>query len=86
MFEECKTLMELNAARIKASSDGIDLTTVNNCYNQRRQEILSAKKPYVELQPIVVKARDIQKYCGIPIAGRSKVEGCIQLTPAGFLY
>lgn len=87
MFEECKTLMELNAARIKtAALSAIDLMHVNNSYNLRREEILNAKKPYVELQPIIVKARPVQQYCGIPVAGRSTVEGCIQLTPAGFFY
>lgn len=86
MFENCGTLAELNAARIKASSEGIDLITINNAYNARRQDILTTRKPFVALTPIVVKPREVKDYCGVPVAGRSTVAGCIQLTASGFLY
>ena len=85
MFEECNTLTELNAARIKASSDGIDLITVNNAYNNRRREILDTKKPFVVLTPIVVSPREIKRYSGVPVVGRTSIPGCIQLTDKGFL-
>lgn len=86
MFEECNTLAELNAARIKASSEGIDLIELNNAYNARRQEILTARKPYVQLKPIVVAPKEVIQYCGVPVVGRTQVAGCIQLTDKGFLY
>lgn len=86
MFEQCKTLAELNAARIKETSNGTSLVEVNNAYNQRRQEILMVKKNYVKLEPIHVKAREVNKYCGVPVAGRSNKAGCIELTKSGFLY
>lgn len=86
MFENCKTLAELNAERIKATSNGEDLIAVNNDYNKRRQEILNTHKPFVELTPIHVEPREVKKYCGVPVCGRTSVKGCIQLTATGFLY
>ena len=86
MFDDCKTLAELNAARIKATTGDCDLVAINNEYNKRRQEILTTRKPFVELTPIIVKPREVVQYCGIPVAGRSEQIGTIQLTNVGFLY
>jgi len=86
MFNECNTLAELNAARIKATEESSDLILINNEYNRRRQEILTTRKPFVQLNKIVVKPKEVQQYCGIPISGRSKQTACIELTSKGFLY
>lgn len=86
MFEECGTLAELNAARIKAASEGVDLITINNEYNCKRQAILNGKKKFKEIYPIKVKPREVTQYCGVPIAGRAEVPGCIVMTENGFLY
>lgn len=47
MFEECKTLAELNQARAKAVTQH-DVVEVNNAYNAQRQKILKARKTYTE--------------------------------------
>lgn len=86
MFKDCNTLAELNAKRIQATSEGVDLIEVNNAYNTRRCEILSTRKPFVVLKPIIVEPRTVQQYCGIPIVGRATEVGCISLTEKGFLY
>ncbi len=86
MFEECNTLSELNVARTKASLSGENTVQVNNAYNKRRQEILAVRKPYVVLKPIHPIHKDVVKYCGVPVVGRSTNPGCIKLTPKGFLY
>lgn len=86
MFKECKTLAELNAKRIQATTQGIDLVEVNNAYNIRRQEILTARKPFVQVIPIVVKPKEAQQFCGVPVVGRTNKVGCIELTDKGFLY
>ena len=86
MFEECTSLAELNAARIQATTGDCDLVSINNAYNKRRQEILTAKKPFMELSPIIVQPREVIKYCGVPVIGRSEQFGVIQLTESGFLY
>ena len=86
MFSSCNTLAELNAARIKAAGEGADLMTVNNEYNKRRQEILNSRVSFVRLTPIVVKPRETQQYCGVPVFGRSEEKGVIQFTKQGFLY
>ena len=56
MFDDCTSLAELNAARIKAVNSGKDLITVNNAYNKRRQEIMSQRNDFKKLQPIFIKA------------------------------
>lgn len=86
MFKDCKTLAELNATRIKLASEGVDLITVNNAYNVRRQELLSQRKPYTVVTPIVVEPEPVQKFVGIPIAGRNPRPGTITFTERGFLY
>lgn len=85
MFENCSTLGELNAERIKLSSEGHPLVELNNAYNKRRQEILSSRKPYVELRKIVPAAFTPTQYSGIPVAGYNSKAGTITLTPKGFL-
>lgn len=86
MFENCNTLAELNAARISMTNSGAELIDVNNAYNKRRQEILSERANFVKLTPIVVKAREVTRYCGIPLAGRTTEKGTIQFSAKGFLY
>jgi hypothetical protein len=86
IFDDCNTLAELNAERIKATTSDVDLVTINNMYNERRQELLTSKKPFVVLKPVIVKPREVTRYSGIPIVGRTKYPGCIQLTDSGFLY
>lgn len=85
MFEECKTLQELNMRRIQLSQEE-DLVTVNNEYNKRRTEILSARVSYTKVTPVFVSVKAPVKYSRIPIAGRSNELNTIKLTPEGFLY
>lgn len=47
MFEDCKTLAELNQARAQAVTQH-PIVEVNNAYNVQRQKILKARKTYVE--------------------------------------
>lgn len=87
MFENCTTLAELNAARIKATTEpDADLITINNFYNERRQELLASRAKYKKLTRITAKPVQPIQYCGVPVVGRSSKKGCIQLTPKGFLY
>ena len=86
MFSDCNTLADLNARRIKLSTEGIDLIDINNAYNSRRQEILTSHKPFVKLTPIIVKAEEVVKVVAIPVVGRSQTKGCIEMVENGFLY
>lgn len=85
MFEDCKSLGELNAARIKLSSEGVPLVELNNAYNKRRQELLKSRKPYVELTKLIPAAFQPTQYSGVPVAGYSPKAGTIMLTEKGFL-
>lgn len=86
MFDDCTSLAELNAARIKAVNSGKDLITVNNAYNKRRQEIMSQRNDFKKLQPIFIKARTVTMFQGVPVCGRSTEPNTIVLTQGGFLY
>lgn len=86
MFREVRTLRDLNAARIRLSSEeGADLMAINNAYNEARQRIMTERKPYNILTPVIVKARDCAVHRSIPIAGPCPVPGTIQLTQKGFM-
>lgn len=86
MFRDIKTLRDLNAARIQESSkEGADLMAINNAYNTARQRIMSERKPYTILNPIVVKARECAQHRSIPVVGHCAVTGTIQLTEKGFM-
>lgn len=87
MFENCNTLLELNAARTKECSvDGADIIAINNAYNAQRQEILKNNKlsyKKIEFRPIV--AEKGIPYVALPLAGVSDKLGVLQLTEKGFL-
>lgn len=85
MFENCNSLAELNAERIKLSAT-IPIVELNNAYNVRRQEILNSSTSFKRVTPITVLPGEIVTYAGVPIAGRSTIPGCIQLTEGGFLF
>ena len=86
MFKDIKTLRDLNAARIQMSSvEGADLMAINNAYNEARQRIMSERKPYNILTPVIVKARECAMHRSIPVAGPCPVAGTIQLTEKGFM-
>lgn len=86
MFKDIKTLRDLNAARIQESAkEGADLMAINNAYNAARQRIMSERKPFTILNPIVVKARECAMHRSVPVAGHSTVIGTIQLNEKGFL-
>lgn len=84
MFEECNTLAELNAARIKAVSSGADLMEANNAFNKRRSEIVNARKPYKVLTFITNPEphEDITTF--INVIGRVDTPGTIKCTKEGF--
>lgn len=48
MFEDCKTLAELNQARVQAVRDH-DVVEVNNAYNLQRKKILESRRNYVQV-------------------------------------
>lgn len=77
MFEECKTLAELNAARIKAVSSGVDITEVNNAYNAARYDILNRRKPFTVVTFKPVPDPQVAIYQTIPIGGMSGEAGTI---------
>lgn len=85
MFETCNSLTELNAERIKLTSQGVPLIELNNAYNKKRQEILSKRKPFVELKKLIPAPYSPTQFSGVPVAGYSKVPGCIRITKQGFL-
>lgn len=85
MFETCTNLSELNAERIRLTTEGVPLVEVNNAYNEKRQKILTSRKPYVELRKLVPKAYTTKQYSGMPIAGKSDKVGSLILTSKGFL-
>lgn len=85
MFEACETLSQLNAERVRLSQTE-NIVEVNNAYNARRIEILSARLNFNKLTPVFVTIEEAVKYSGIPIAGRSSEVNTIELTPSGFLF
>lgn len=84
MFENCATLSQLNAERIQLGNS-VDLVTLNNAYNKRRQEIVASRKNTIVLTPVVVKPRAVQQYVGVPVIGKSTKPFTIELTSQGFL-
>lgn len=84
MFNNCNTLAELNAARIKAVSSGEDITAVNNAYNARRFEILNQRKTFALLQFKPVPDPEPVLYKTLPIAGNSTDLGVIIYKEEGF--
>ena len=85
MFENCGSLAELNAARIKAVSDGTPLVDVNNAYNARRHEILTSVRTYKTIQFTRIEKPKVQRIATLPIAGLSQEKGTISFTERGFL-
>lgn len=85
MFENCTSLSELNAERIKLSSN-VDLVELNNAYNAARTKIINSRNHYVKLTPIFPKLEPVTKYCGVPVVGRSTKEGFLMMTEKGFLF
>ena len=85
MFENCMNLSQLNAERVRLSQTE-NIVEVNNAYNARRSEILSARSNFTKLSPVFVTVDEAVKYSGIPIAGRSSKPNTIELTPAGFKF
>lgn len=86
MFENIKTLADLNAARIRASSEEFaDLVSINNAYNTARQRIVSERPPFNILHKVKVTPRECAQHAGIPVLGNCANMGTIQLTKKGFL-
>lgn len=83
MFEQCLTLAELNAARIKATTT-TSVTEVNNAYNKRRTEILNLFTGYKKLQliPLEIPITDLLSF--LPYQGPASVPGHIEWTSTGF--
>lgn len=77
MFEECKTLAELNAARIKAVTSGVNITEVNNAYNAARYDILNRRKPFTVVSFKPVPDPKPTLYQTIPLGGTSNEPGTI---------
>lgn len=87
MFENCKTLFELGAARACETEKGENsLVDINNAYNIARQRILTERKPFVPVLKSKVVPRPVRDYVGVPVIGYSTEPGTIQLTPKGFLF
>lgn len=84
MFENCKTLAELNAARIKAVTAGTDITEVNNAYNAKRYSILNQRKPFTLITFKPVPNPKPVRYQTIPIKGNSLELGTILFDGEGF--
>ncbi len=84
MFDNCETLAELNAARIKAVSSGEDVTMVNNAYNARRYLILNKRKPFtvVTFKPVPTVQPSVYKT--LPIEGDTPELGVLIYGKSGF--
>ena len=87
MFDNCNTLLELNAARTKACTvEGADIIAINNAYNERRQLILQKSATTyrkIEFRPIIVEKG--VPFAALPIIGVSSKPGTIELAERGFL-
>lgn len=94
MFSGCNNLTELNSTRSKLisellpeQSDLIEKTQeINNAYNARRKEILSAKAtPYKQFESTRYPRQTRVQYSSVPILGVSSKPGTIEMTRQGFL-
>lgn len=86
MFENCNTLAELTAERIRLAATE-DIVAVNNAYNARRIDILQSKSNFTRVEFTKLAEYPPQdKVCGIPIAGNSPKPATITLTESGFLF
>ena len=84
MFEECKTLTELNAARVKKCSEGVPIVEVNNAYNARKKELLSSNINYKTISTIKLQMKtDEACYATLVYAGEALQPGTISITPKG---
>lgn len=82
MFEDCKTLADLNQARVMAVRTH-DVVEVNNAYNLQRKKILESRKNYV---PITFK--DVPVFEHSPIVflnykGPASKAGAIEMRQDG---
>lgn len=82
MFKECKTLSELNAARVKATMTH-DIIDVNSEYNKRREEILRVSS-YKKVLTTKLQAQNFTLISHLPYLGSSERPGFIEWTPTGF--
>lgn len=86
MFENCKTLAELNQERSRIASLGeTDTVALNNSYNDMRKRILSDTSNYKRLAFFEYKPREFPKVSEIPFGGVCAPECTIMLTSGGFL-
>ncbi len=83
MFEDCNSLAELNAARVKASTCH-DVMEVNAAYNKRRAEILGASLPYKRVASTAIVRQTPQLMSHLPYVGTSSCPGHIEWTENGF--
>ena len=83
MFKDCNSLAELNAERIQLlQKDGADPLEINNAYNARKLQILSASEltnRFTKVKPIILEPDPVQEYCSIPFVGDPLKGGCISL-------
>lgn len=84
MFEECKTLTELNQARVQKCSEGVPIVEVNNAYNNRKKELLSSNISFKRINTVPVKVPVIEHcFARLVFAGESDIPGLIRITPEG---
>lgn len=83
MFSDCKTLAQLNAARIHAASTH-DIVEVNNSYNKRRMELLRASSGFKRVLTTQLTPKQSELISYAPYIGAPVQTGHIEWTPNGF--
>lgn len=82
MFSDCKTLAELNQARVQAASK-YPIVEVNNAYNEQRKKILSARNNFIQLKFIEVPKFEPQMSAALIYKGSSTKPGVIEVRSDG---
>lgn len=84
MFAECTNLRDLNAARIKACSEGMPLVEVNNAYNERRKQLMSSSNRYTNIDTVKVEINmPDTPLASLMYLGEGRTPGLIEITQKG---
>lgn len=73
MFEECKSLRELNEARsILVQMDPINISSINSAYNRKRKELQQRPAEYTKIKFVRPTVSTHDPYLAIPFERTNK--------------
>lgn len=83
MFENCKTMEELNAERHKLKSEGIPIAKINSAYNQTKKRLLEMAVSYRKIPSYTGTPGTVDVYAPFPIYSSAGIRSTIVITEKG---